>query len=536
MLLGDSKRWRLDYVDGRTLMFRWSPDAAWTGDELLEEWNREAFAPTAAEQLPDDRAVEWPAEPSFWDQYLFGVGPMPLSADTARWQQASFMRVVDRKMEPPLTNWQATMLPVWYVSFFAPSAGAGPAGSSVATALTGFACGSKLRSGLSAVDLGPPALPIVMERNVRRALLENPRHPAVRALQVDLSPYANAEESYWIHNNPNPTPRVRARTLQRIAALQDALILSNENPLWHRDLALAYANRDVHLLDAAVEQLDLAIRSVNDIAGEKGADAVKMLTKDRDQLRAEVDRRRANYELKAAGNTSPMNRVRLAMYDPYPMIGADNRETVDGQGRGLALEALRILQSIDPANLPPGERLNRALRLVDLNLRLGRVGDATAVLSKADVDMRKMPPEVKLALAEANELISISTGWYKTLDKSIEVIEDLRASEVVAVQQAALRNVIPPILNLAFSEHDPIAIRMKLRLELDLTAFEVRNAWMRSQMILGDVQTLRGIFLLEQGNVAEALRQFERATSTDVPFADRQIAERYRDLLRRYAK
>ena len=88
---------------------------------------------------------------------------------------------------------------------------------------------------------------------------------------------------------------------------------------------------------------------------------------------------------------------------------------------------------------------------------------------------------------------------------------------------------------MTFSEHDPIAIRVKLRLELDLTSLGAQNALMGSQMFLSDVQTLRGIFLLEQGNVAEALKQFDLATSRDVPFVDRRIAERYSELLRKYA-
>ena len=64
-LFSDSKRWRLDYMDGRTLIFRWSADSSWTGNEMIEEWNREAFrCPAAAEQLLIDRATSSNGLPS----------------------------------------------------------------------------------------------------------------------------------------------------------------------------------------------------------------------------------------------------------------------------------------------------------------------------------------------------------------------------------------------------------------------------------------------------------------------------------------
>ena len=365
----------------------------------------------------------------------------------------------------------------------------------------------------------------MIQRNVRRALAENPRHPAVRALQVDLLPITNAQESHWIGRNPNRTPRLNARALQRIAALQDAIVLAPENPNLHGELSQAY--REMHLLDASLEQLELAIRGISDVDGTKAAQAIKV----RDQRRAELDQRRADYELRAAGAT-PMNKVRFAMVEPY-RIGDDNR---DPQGRGLALEALRVLQSIDPANLAPPDRLGRTLELVRLNLMLGRIGEAAGALNKAQIDLQKAPPEIRQAMAESTELISMSTGWYKTLDKSIELIEEMRAGEVANIQLASARALIPNILSQAFSDRDPLAIRLTHRLELEVKSLEAREAWLRSQMFLGDVQTLRGIFLLEQGDAAAALRQFELATKADVPFADRRIAERYRDLIRRYGK
>ena len=224
------------------------------------------------------------------------------------------------------------------------------------------------------------------------------------------------------------------------------------------------------------------------------------------------------------------------MYDPYRVIGNDNKEAVDPLGRGLALEAIRVLQATDPANLGPGDRLGRTLILVQLYQRLGRMNEATTELSKAGIDLRRCLPRSSWRWPSRTRLAFIAAGWYKNLDKSIEMMEDLRAADGVAVQRMSIGKVLPRILSMAFADRDPPAIRVKLRLELDLTAFEMRSAWMRSQMFLGDIRTLRGIFLLEQGNVAEARRQFELATSTDVLFADRPIAERYRDLLRRYEK
>ena len=96
-LLADSKRWRLDYVDGRTRDVPLEPGRGLDGQRApggSGTAKRSRRMPPSS--CRDDRSVDWPTEPGFWDQYLYGVGPLPLSADTARWQQAYFNRVVAR--------------------------------------------------------------------------------------------------------------------------------------------------------------------------------------------------------------------------------------------------------------------------------------------------------------------------------------------------------------------------------------------------------------------------------------------------------
>ena len=90
-----------------------------------------------------------------------------------------------------------------------------------------------------------------MQRNVRRALVENPRHPSVRTLQVDLLPITIAEESYWARNQSELTPRVRARAVQRIAAPAGRLSSCRPRIRFGTATRCRTPNREMHLLDAA---------------------------------------------------------------------------------------------------------------------------------------------------------------------------------------------------------------------------------------------------------------------------------------------
>jgi hypothetical protein len=316
--------------------------------------------------------------------------------------------------------------------------------------------------------------------------------------------------------------------VQRVAALHDALVLSPDNPLLHHQLALTY--QGMHLLDAALAQYDLAARGY-EASGTRGAvspDVVKAVAAGRDQLREEVERRLKSYELKAAGQPHPLAKVHFAISDPYPFIGNDNKKYEDPRGRGLPLEALRVLQSIDPASLPVGERIPRTMLLVQINLELGRIGDAVTALGKADQELQQASPNVTLAAADARLMIWATTGWYKKIDETTEAIENMLLEGL----RTASRDVVIDGFALGFvGPKGPLP-----RLQLEDKLRGIRDVWLRTQPVLADLRTLRGIFLVECGESEEALRQLDLALASKMPFAERRIAERYAELLRRYAK
>ena len=90
-------------------------------------------------------------------------------------------------------------------------------------------------------------------------------------------------------------------------------------------------------------------------------------------------------------------------------------------------------------------------------------------------------------------------------------------------------------LILAFFDRDPRGSRLWRRAEFEKSVRNYRERALGLAAAIDDLRTLRGLFLLERGDAAEALRQFESALTRDVPFANHRIAERYRTLLRRHA-
>jgi hypothetical protein len=71
-----------------------------------------------------------------------------------------------------------------------------------------------------------------------------------------------------------------------------------------------------------------------------------------------------------------MERVRLAVVTPWRFTDLDGKNQEDPRGRGLILEALRVLQRINPETLNEQEKAERANYLVRLNCFLGNINQA----------------------------------------------------------------------------------------------------------------------------------------------------------------
>jgi hypothetical protein len=188
-----------------------------------------------------------------------------------------------------------------------------------------------------------------------------------------------------------------------------------------------------------------------------------------------------------------------------------------------------------PATLPPLERLDRAMKTARLEVLLGRAREAAMALGDTAKELREAPPQIADAIPELQELMAATSGSYKIFDDSTAALEG-RFDAAVRENAAVARSIFAEGLLFAASNRDPFAVRIPRRLELEMKIRTLRELSFRLSPAIADLKTLRGIFLLEHGDSAGALRQFESALSTDVPFPDRRIAERYRTLLRRHAK
>jgi hypothetical protein len=533
-LMLDARQWWPRYADGRAVVLRWSPDRSWTGLERLRQWDEEAFAPKPESSwLPDDRPIEPPSEPSWWEQYAFGAGPIPLAAQTAFFQQDYFKRVVD--------FWQIPMSRAWVVGELLPAAGLACGGTGAVLGVHAAGCSTGLLDRLSqvrgqepswfhSVDFGPAALPTLMQRNLRQALIENREHPFVHLLQADMLKVPSQEELWWARHQ-ELTPRVQVRTVQTMAALYDAMTLSPDRVVLHEerfDRLIQF-----HCLDAALVELEAILRIYSGLTPTNPSE-VKALAAAKDhferiakQLRPDVDKRRRDYELKAA--TVPnLEKTRLANspFRPYRFTAADNRERQDPRGRGLVLEAIRILAALDPTALPPHERFERNGELAKSYLLLGRIDDAAGVLKGAGDDAQA------LQFANLHVQLWAATGGYKRLDLALESIDVGLSESLQGETKRLCKEIAFGLGMMAHLDQTPPETRMAWRVLLQLRLFDHSRSWFGPQTSRSDYRTLRGIFLLERGDTASALRVFEQALEGDIPFADRPIAARYRDLLR----
>jgi hypothetical protein len=536
-LMLDARQWWPRYADGRSIVLRWSPERSWTGLERLRQWDEEAFAPKPESSwLPDDRPIEPPSEPSWWEQYAFGTGPMPLAAQTALFQQEYFKRVVD--------FWQIPMSRAWVVGEILPVAGLASGGTGAVLGVYAAGCSTSLLDRLSqtraqepswfhSVDFGPAALPTLIQRNLRRALVENREHPFVHLLQADMIKVPSQEELWWARHQ-EMTPRVQVRTVQTMAALYDAMTLSPDRLVLHEERFDRLVQ--LHFLDAALVELDAILRIYSGLTPTNPGEA-KALAAGKDhferiakQLRPDVDKRRRDYELKSA-NAPNLEKTRLANSPlrPYRFVTSDNRERQDPRGRGLVLEAVRILAAFDPTALPAHERFERNGELARLYLLLGRVEDAAAVLKGVGDDLRA--PQ----FANLRVQLWAATGGYKELDQALESIEVGLSEAHKGETERLCKEIAFDLGMMAHLDQTPPDARMAWRVVLQLRLFDHSRSWFGPRTSRSDYRTLRGMLLLERGDTASALRLFEQALEGDIPFADRPIAVRYRDLLRAHA-
>lgn len=523
--------WKPIVADGQTLVFAYSPDRAWPSDALLAGWNRAAFGVSPESDWLPETALEPPVEPSWLELYAFGRGAVPLATSRAVFEIGSYQKYATLWVEPYFAAFQwSQILPA-----------AGLAGATPGHVL-GLQAGHVMALGellfrrpvgneahwFHSRDLAPPALPILAQRNLRRSLDENRRIALTQSLAAQNLKRMLQEEAWWTRQQ-SPSLRQMLRQVAIATFLRNAVVLAPDNV--DAQIQLAEFLLSNNYRDAGLVHLGEAIRALERIAvadpvQQKALDARRADWQKRHKLIAtDLQKRRDDFELQSAGK-SGLEKFRVAVRTPYRIVGADNKTFDDPRGRGLVLEALKILEAIDPATLKtPDERAERAFYLIEIYSLLGRIDDAVAVYTASRDDLGRLG-------LECLAWISAGAGWYKNLDDALaqretELIEASRRQVPDVATVVALGFALPTPLPL------PPAAQIRMAAWVQRLMLIQAEPVFRVAAATADNRTLRGLYILERGDVDRAVAMFEAALELNVDSPDRPIAVRYRDLIRR---
>lgn len=528
--------WKPIVADGQSLVFAYSPDAVWPADFLLAKWNREAFGPLPeADWLPADAPLVPPRELDWLEQFIRGRGPVPLDTNRAMFEIGSYQKFAILWQDPFFAAFQTLhILPAVGLS----SGGASPILALHAAHMTTLSEYVLRRRPVGSdpnffhsLDFGPPALPILAQRNLRRSLDANPNIAVTHALvSQNVKRIMHLEE--WWTRHQNPSLRQQLRQVQTATALRNALTLAPDN----YDYQFQYAEMMFknNYLDLAMAHFGDAIKALEEVRA-LDPEQKKAIKNQRDQwekrykvLNADLKRRRDDFDLKTT-NATPMERFRTAVVLPWRFTDLENRTVDDPRGRGLVLIGLKALEKMNAADLKDDrERTERAYFLIRLNCFQGRVNEAAQIYGKYKEDLGKLG-------IECVAWIAAGTGWYKNLDDALATFEhDLQQNAAQQMPQIAQYIGLGLALN-QLSDQPTLARIAHGNLVERFILLRSDNIF-QSTAALCEVRTLRGIFILEQGDVGRALKLFEEALDGDNPFLDRPIAQRYRDLLRAQVK
>jgi hypothetical protein len=524
--------WTQRYQDGRAMVFAWSAAGQATPVEPTVAWNREAFGP-----VPRDRRVP----PGIIEQPL---GGQPLKELYLEGQPPLLSRnVCEPSLELAYFHLIQERWPLAYVAAWRIALWGGPAG--LASAAPGGALGPNALlidflqlSQREARDLGPPAVPILMIRQARRAVAEAPFEAAAHRALYRAYALAYSMEQAWTHRT-NPmgpkSDRESIREAQLTTTLRNCLELDPDN--YQLRVEFAKLLYQFHHLDAGLEQLALA---------QKSFEAQRYVARDRQKLEAYkaqqkdlaefykgsekvIKNRRRDYEL-TTGKSEPLKKFEVAVLAPYRTVDADNKTVTDFQGMGLTLEGLKQLQSVAPESLKEEQETNLRFVRFRLLLQLGRLNDATTEL---------VPVLDKLPIHESFLWHAAVSGDYEDTDKILAATEK-RAEESVPLPKlrdfAVRFAVLQP---LQFTNQQPLLPRVAQACILfDKLAQGVGGYRLGAEM-RASWRSLRGLCALESGDTAAAQKHFEEALRVAGPqaqFIDRPIAERYLELLREQKK
>jgi tetratricopeptide (TPR) repeat protein len=476
--------WTPLYADGQTTVIAWR-------DPALEAYRfdppRLAFGHDAY-RAPDSGPSRPPHVNDWWDNYTHPVPGRSVDASRAR----LYMDLYDVES----AYWQrakqiAFARAVWLISVLEavpygqlPSvgvSGGGPVGIFAAVSarlpaqrpLPGLLFRALLPPEIARhfQDAGPPAYPLLAIRAARRAIAANPD---------DGDAYwqlARAYEALWLKLEASwlGGPPEGVRHAQLAAALLNAVTLEPTNYEAHLMLATeVYGPRhfidltQYHLREGArhlEEKLPLMPEQMRAVWQQR-LDGIK---KDIEYSEKRIEARRNDW-LVASRNRPPVEKVGLALQDP-----------------GLAGEALRIMEQVDPSELSNRDLVALGVLQMKLFLLTGHLEKAKQMDSPERTDRL---------------LIAAADGDYAKAGEYLDEMIKLQRDHSVTDMMRAMRQLM------LAAGHEPGPYNSEGLSLQNLAGFVAHAVSFRAGP---DLMLLRGMLAIEQGDVATAERSFERA-------------------------
>jgi hypothetical protein len=532
--LVNTGQWRQRFGDGRTMVFSLAKTGRpWPEMTCVDDWNRQAFGVVPEDRRPPKHGTPAPAPLGVWELYAQGIGVSPTEAVEARLDQTRFIIANNLLMNLLTKAGGPLSSDIGVQSMVAASQGLpgkGGAGG-IALLLTRL---HVRPNRYHPTDLGPPALPILMQRAARLAIAANPLDVQSRLTLIDANETVRRkQEDYWINyepgRRPHPAPlRDRMRSLQKLTDLSILLQLPTLAPqeayTHHEALAEIYFQQN--MLDLALDHLQEGLKALQEFKAHG-----KNLPKDPKELDSFIKQQRDKVEAFDAKVRSHLARWKDLSAGKPPLVQAEralNGEYVelDGEKRrtyrlGLAKKALEILLPLQADALKEGEQYARLQMLLELLLATGRA-ETVAETLREEAARRRMGP---LTFAQYQILAGGALGDFAMFDEGAATIEKQFRAETqelirVLPQGILFGSFLAPEENTIGTVAFHTFIRLK-RLQ-------------ERQNELCNVMTLRGIAALESGDTKKARDIFESIfieTGADFRFSERPIAVRYRQLL-----
>jgi tetratricopeptide (TPR) repeat protein len=536
-----SPEWFLMSISGNTAIFGWNDPKKDVPPPRCPPFSpsRQAYRPDPDKLVPDFDSEAQPESPPWWKVFVTKLPASHADREEAGLLLLYFDLLQGEYFQRNQDAWDASRIA------FAVGAGSGtvadvchqflalncfavdrpakaqempPLSSPARILATGLQ-----RSYLMAADDGPPELLWLAIRAARRATHADPNDASAYSFLGDayLRMARNTRERAFTDTNPPALPFLRRlRAVQTSAAYNRALQLDPDLLPAHLGLITLYDQ--FRLFDLSLHHVreELRILQARGAAAAANREQFAQTIADlQEQVRQREQRQqkdRNSYEVGTAKSRTVVERAGTAL------------------DRGLTETALKLLLNSDVAAF--------GAEGVEMELGLLLIGGQT------DRARAWLLPEHEIVLGpEAYHLyrlqLTAALGDYQRADAELKHMLDVSERPIEYYQ---IHVTVPQALALSYGQ-----MMLDGRAELDslprrYVVYENRQKLLTYMMKLldgyvknADIRGIRGLLALENGNVAEADRQFREAlqlyaAGTGIDFNSRELVEHYRSQMTPY--